>query len=116
MTTLEKHNAEIKRTNYTGVVTDFNAYIQFGKVSCREDHTTIGYTAEYIKNIVAQLTSPEYLYARNTGTNIRFYGKDNSSPTGVSAIGGCPSELEFLLYAFGKTGSLSPTEDRRTAR
>lgn len=46
---------------------------------------------------------------------ISIYGRDDKSPTGVSLIGGIPNELEFLLYAFGKTGQLSSTEDMRTA-
>ena len=115
MTTLQKHNAELTRTNYTGVVTDFNGYIQFGEIKARPGHDTIGFTADFIKQIIACITNPAFAYSRQKNGYISIYGRDDNSPTGVSLIGGLPNELEYLLYAFGKTGQLSPTEDMRTA-
>ena len=114
MTTLQIHNDAIKSQNYTGVTTRFSGYIQFEEV--RDDaHALIAFTAESVKKAVEAITSPLYLYSRQKKGYISIYGRDDKSPTGVSLIGGIPNELEFLLYAFGKTGQVSTTEDIRTA-
>jgi hypothetical protein len=115
MNTLQKHNNDIANKDYTGIVTDFSGYIQFGAIHARPDHDVIGFTADLIKKCVEAITSEKYLYSRQKNGYISLYGKDDTSPTGVHLIGGLPNELEFLLYAYGKTGQLSPNEDLRTA-
>lgn len=115
MTTLQKHNEALVNQKYTGVVTEFTGYIQFGKISGRLDHDTIGFTADFIKQCIASIIDPNYLYSRQKNGYISIYGRDDSSPTGVMLIGGIPNELEYLLAAFKKISQLSPTEDMRTA-
>jgi len=115
MTTLQKHTKALMNSKYTGVSTQFDGYIQFGEI--RDNmHGLIGFTPVQIERYVKVLTNPKYSYSRQKNGYISVYGLDSDSPTGVSLIGGIPNELEFLLYAFGKKGQLSPTEDMRTGR
>jgi len=89
-------------------------YIQFGTIHS-DDHKVVGYTKENILRIARILTDERFLYCRQNIYGIQCYGRDDKSPTGVSLIGSIPCELHDLLYAFGKTGALSPTEDLRTS-
>jgi len=115
MKTLEKHNAEIKKSNYSGVTTRFSAYIQFDEIHTDESHDIVGYTTDKFKKAVEIIKSDNYLYARHTRYGINLYGRNEKSPTGVMLIGGIPHEWDFLLTALGRTSELSPTEDKRTA-
>ncbi len=100
--------------NYSGHSSRFAGYIQFGEIFT-DKHEKIGYTSDQVQKFIACITSPNYLYSRQKNGYISIYGKDETSPTGVSLIGGIPDEMEYLLKVFGKTGQLSPTEDMRTA-
>jgi hypothetical protein len=79
-------------------------------------------TAEAIQdyeNAKKWMGDPNFLYSRQKNYGICFYFKDDNSPTGVRANGGCStSELcDLVARELGKNGyALSPTEDLRTAR
>lgn len=94
---------------------DVNGYLEWGTIKTN-DHKTIGFTPERIKEVIAKLRHPDYLYCRSRYYGITIYVRDNESPTGVIGIGGMPHELEFLVDLFHPNcGPLSPTEDLRTA-
>ncbi len=114
MTTIEQHKKTIENKSYNGVTTRFEGYIQFDHVYGK-NHDLIAFTSDLIKKSVMLITNDNYLYSRQNNGYIDIYYKNDNSPTGVELAGGIPNELEFLLYSFGKTGQLSPTEDKRTA-
>ena len=115
MKTLEAHNTRIAKTGYTGETTRFSGYLQFGEVRDGDDHSVIGYTADRFRKCVELVSDKNFAYARQKSGYINIYAMDDNSPTGVTLLGGIPDEFEYLLYALGRTGQLSPTEDMRTA-
>ena len=67
-------------------------------------------------HIVTAIASPNFAYARERSYGTTIYHLDPASPTGVISKCGIPNHLaEVMLRAGGRTSSLSPTEDLRTA-
>ena len=116
MKTLETHKAAILKSGYTGETIRFTGYLQFGQIHDQDDDSIVGYTADRFRKCVEIVNDPNFAYARQKSGYINIYVTDINSPTGVSLKGGIPDEFEYLLYAFGRTGQLSPTEDMRTGK
>lgn len=114
MSILKNHNSQTEVKNYNGMPTKFEGYIEFNEIYSSE-HEKLGYTTQSIKRCIELIRHPKFMYSRQTRYGISIYAKDETSPTGVLMIGSIPAELDFLLYALGKTGQLSPTEDKRSA-
>jgi len=68
-------------------------------------------------NAIEAIVNPNFAYARDKQSYCIIYHKDSDSPTGVVSKGGCSSYklADNICQANGKAGSLSPTEDLRTA-
>ena len=111
---LKIHNQDVKKRPFASVTTKLEGYIQFNRIS-DSNHNTIGWTSEAFEKMINIVNHPDYAYSRQKNGYINIFIKDNSSPTGVTLLGGIPNEMEFLLKVFGRTGQLSPIEDLRTA-
>lgn len=90
------------------------------KVSYKDTETAKMQAFEEYKRVFDLISSEKFLYSRaqnGFGGYCNLYGKDETSPTGVTLMGACSSFklADSIANMLGKTTSLSPTEDRRTA-
>ncbi len=90
-------------------------FLEGGYIKDRNsDYKIVAITSESLRTAIEQLRSPKFAYTRAKNYGIAIYHKDNDSPTGVINVGGISSEFSWLVDLFSK-GTLSPTEDLRTA-
>jgi len=94
----------------------YNAYVEIHK-NCSKTPCK-----ECMQKIYDAISSPNFKYARfiesGLGNYYNLYHKDDTSPTGVSLVGGCSEKIwEQVSKETGNSHNYySPTENKMTAR
>ncbi len=91
------------------------------KISYKDQEQAKKLAWEEYQRVIGFILDPAFLYSRHmeNPTRVNFYGKDKSSPTGVTLMGAASlfKVADFVQAQIGiGSGSLSPTEDLRSAR
>lgn len=90
------------------------------EVTYKDKETATEKAFEEYQRVFDLINSDKFLYSRaqnGFGGYCNLYGKDETSPTGVTLMGACSSYhlADYIANLLGKSTSLSPTEDKRTA-